>query len=133
MTDRFGRDPVRSWKYGGDSRPVPLDRDDPRHPRQDPHYDDVPRALLPSGESAADVLTRVLPYWTGEVLGDLAAGRSVLVVTHDRVIRVLVGHLASDRPSPFDDGRGPGRIPWAVTLRADGRGLAEVTPLGAEP
>jgi len=72
MIDRFGRDPVRSWKYGGDSRPVPLDRDDPRHPRQDPHYDDVPRALLPSGESAADVLTRVLPYWTGEVAADLA-------------------------------------------------------------
>jgi 2,3-bisphosphoglycerate-dependent phosphoglycerate mutase len=133
MIERFGRDPVRSWKHDTNAHPVPLDPDDPRHPRQDPRYDDVPRHLLPSGESAADVLDRVLPFWTTEVLGDLAAGRSVLIVTHDRVLRVLVAHLASSRPSPFADGGGPGRVPWVVTLRADGRGLAEVTPLGAEP
>ena len=133
MIERFGRDPVRSWKHDTDAHPVPLDPDDPRHPRQDPHYDDVPRHLLPSGESADDVLERVLPYWTTEVLGDVAAGRSVLIVTHDRVLRVLVAHMASGRPSPFDGGGGPGRVPWVATLRVDGRRLAEVTPLEAEP
>jgi len=130
MITRFGRDRVRSWKHDGGARPVPLDLGDPRHPRHDPRYDDVPRTLLPSGEAAADVLARVLPYWTTVVLGDVAAGRSVLVITHDRVLRVLVAHLAPDLSSPFDGDRGPGRVPWVVTLRPDGNGLTAVTVLG---
>lgn len=131
MTARFGRDAVRSWKHGFDTRPVPMDRDDRRHPVHDPRYDDVPRDLLPSGESASDVLARVLPFWTTAVHGDLAAGRTVLVVTHDRVLRVLMGHLAGGGIPPFDDG--PGRFPWVVTLRADDHLLAGCTALGAPP
>jgi 2,3-bisphosphoglycerate-dependent phosphoglycerate mutase len=131
MMARFGRDPVRSWKHGIDTPPVPMDRDDPRHPVHDPRYDDVPRELLPSGESAADVLARVLPFWTSVVHGDLAAGRTVLVVTHDRVLRVLMGHLAGAVVPPFDDG--PGRVPWVVTLRADDLSLVSCTALGPKP
>jgi len=131
MTVRFGRDPVRSWRRGYDAPPVPMDRDDPRHPVHDPRYDDVPRDLLPSGESAADVLARVLPFWTTVVHGDLAAGRTVLVVTHDRVLRVLLAHLAGGGVSPLDDG--PGRVPWVVSLRADDLTLAGCTALGQAP
>jgi len=131
MTARFGRDPVRSWKHGIDTPPIPMDRDDPRHPANDPRYDDVPRELLPSGESAADVLARVLPFWTMEVHDDLVAGRTPLVVTHDRVIRVLIGHLVGAGDPPFEDG--PGRVPWVVTLRADGVTLVSCTALGPVP
>ena len=127
MMARFGRDPVRSWKHGIDTPPVPMDRDDPRHPVHDPCYDDVPRELLPSGESAADVLARVLPFWTTVIHGDLAAGRTVLVVTHDRVLRVLTGHLAGTGVPPFDEG--PGRVPWVVTLRADDLTLVSCSAL----
>ena len=128
MFVQFGRDPVRSWKHGTDVRPVPMGRDDPRHPAHDPRYGDVPRELLPSGESAADALARVLPFWTTDVHDDLAAGRTVLVVTHDRVLRVLMDHLVGAGPSPFGDG--VGRIPWVVTLHADGLALAGCTALG---
>jgi len=128
MMARFGRDPVRSWKHGTDTPPVPMDRDDLRHPVHDPLYRDVPVGLLPSGESAADVLARVLPFWNMVVDGDLAAGRTVLVVTHDRVLRVLKGHLAAPGDPPFDDG--PGRVPWVVTLRADDLTLASWAALG---
>jgi 2,3-bisphosphoglycerate-dependent phosphoglycerate mutase len=134
MTDRFGRDAVRTWKHGSDVRPVPLAPDDPRHPAHDPRYDDVPRELLPSGESAGDVLARVLPFWTSEIHDELAHGRTVLIVTHDRVLRVLVDHLGtgSPTPSPFADRTGPGRRPWAVTLRAVDRRLAGCVELGPD-
>jgi 2,3-bisphosphoglycerate-dependent phosphoglycerate mutase len=128
MMARFGRDPVRSWKREADVPPVPMNRDDPRHPAHDPRYNDVPPELLPSGESAADVLARVLPFWTTVVRNDLAAGRTVLVVTHDRVLRVLMGALAGTDEPPFGDG--PGRVPWAVTLHADDHTLAGCRTLG---
>ena len=128
MVTRFGRDPVRSWKHGIDVPPVPMERDDPRHPIHDPRYDDVPRELLPSGESAAEVLARVLPFWTTSVHDDLAVGKTVLVVTHDRLLRVLMAHLAGIGAPPFDDG--PGRVPWIVTLRPADFSLAGCTALG---
>ena len=128
MMMRFGRDPVRSWKHRGDVPPILLNRDDPRHPVHDPRYDDVPPELLPSGESSSDVLARVLPFWNSEVHDDLAVGRTVLVVTHDRVLRVLMDHLDSADTSPFGDG--PGRVPWAVTLRADDHTLTGCVALG---
>jgi 2,3-bisphosphoglycerate-dependent phosphoglycerate mutase len=128
MMAQFGRERVRSWKRGSDVPPVPMDRDDPRHPVHDPRYDDVPRDLLPAGESAAALLARVLPFWTTEVHAELAAGRTVLVVTHDRVLRALMGHLTGSGSSPLDDGTG--RLPWAVTLRARDHTLATCTELG---
>jgi 2,3-bisphosphoglycerate-dependent phosphoglycerate mutase len=131
MMVRFGRDPVRAWKRGIDVPPVPMERDDPRHPVHDSRYDDVPRELLPSGESAAQVLARVLPFWNTEVHGDLAAKRTVLIVTHDRVLRVLLGYLSDTGAPPFDDG--PGRVPWAVTLRADDHTLAGCAAVGPPP
>ncbi len=133
MTERFGRDPVRAWKHDVNVRPVPMERDDPRHPVHDPRYDDVPRELLPSGESAADVLARLLPFWTAEVHRDLAAGRTVLIVTHDRVLRVLLAHLGGGAPSPFAGRSRPGRAPWVVTLRAGDHRLADFTELGPTP
>jgi hypothetical protein len=36
---------------------------DPRHPARDPRYEDVPRRLLPGGESLAQTRARVTAFW----------------------------------------------------------------------
>lgn len=41
------------------------------------------------GESLADVIERVRPWWTDEVLPDLAAGKTVFVVAHGNTLRAL--------------------------------------------
>lgn len=38
-------------------------------------------------------MERMLPYWYDEIVPDLAAGRTVLVVAHGNSLRALVKHL----------------------------------------
>ncbi len=122
MIQNHGREPVRAWKNDFGVRPLPMQESDSRHPRHDPRYSEVPRHLLPSGEASSDVLERVIPYWKSEVEGDLRMGKGVLVVTHEHVLRVLIGYLRNDGTSTLGGGPTPGRIPWLIWLNAeDGR------------
>jgi 2,3-bisphosphoglycerate-dependent phosphoglycerate mutase len=58
----------------------------------DPRY-----ALLgdisPRTECLKDVVQRMMPYWYDEIVGDIAAGRTVLIVAHGNSLRALVKHL----------------------------------------
>ena len=131
MVAEYGRGAVRSWKRSPVVRPPQLDPDDPRHPRHDSRYAGVSDEHLPSGESSLDVLERVLPYWEAEVVADLRARKTVLVVTHEHVLRVLMAHLSGDFDVVSGSANVPNRIPWQCRLRAgDGQLLDAVELAG---
>lgn len=61
-------------------------------------YDMVPPPAGPAGEhidgeSLADVRNRLVPYWEAEIVADLRAGRTTLVVAHGNSLRALCMHL----------------------------------------
>jgi 2,3-bisphosphoglycerate-dependent phosphoglycerate mutase len=91
--DRFGAEQVHIWRRSYDTPPPPLERDDERHPINDPRYADLAPEQLPSTECLADVVHRMLPYWYDRVVPDLRAGRVVLVAAHGNSLRALVKHL----------------------------------------
>ncbi|MFD4325592.1 2,3-bisphosphoglycerate-dependent phosphoglycerate mutase [Nocardioides sp. NPDC058538] len=66
---RYGAGPVARWRRGIDGRP--------------------PRDAEGRGESLADVRARLEPYVASTLLPQLAAGRTVLVVSHGNTIRML--------------------------------------------
>jgi len=86
---RFGAEQVLQWRRSYDTPPPPLVGDGAR----DPRYSELPEELVTTGESLADVLARVLPWWYDAIIPDLAAGRLVLVVAHGNSLRALVKHL----------------------------------------
>lgn len=90
---RFGADQVMAWRRSYDVPPPPLDTDDQAHPSHDDLYADVPAEDLPASECLADVVERMLPYWHAEIVPDLEAGRTPLVVAHGNSLRALVKHL----------------------------------------
>jgi 2,3-bisphosphoglycerate-dependent phosphoglycerate mutase len=92
-TDQYGEDQVFLWRRSYDVPPPPLSPDDPRHPRFDPRYAELPPDVLPAAECLKDVVARVLPYWHDAIVGDLRAGRVVLVAAHGNSLRALVKHL----------------------------------------
>jgi 2,3-bisphosphoglycerate-dependent phosphoglycerate mutase len=60
---RFGEAQVHAWRRSYATRPPLLEEGDPRLERADPRYASLSDSDLPRGESLADTIARVLPYW----------------------------------------------------------------------
>jgi 2,3-bisphosphoglycerate-dependent phosphoglycerate mutase len=122
---RHGAEQVKIWRRSYDIPPPPLAADDPRHPRFDPRYAEVPPALLPATESLQDTLVRVEPYWTARIAPELRAGRDVLVVAHGNSLRALVKMLDGMDASAIVEFNIPTGVPIVyeldATLSARGR------------
>lgn len=90
---RFGEPQVHAWRRSYAVRPPLLKEGDPRWERADPRYAALSDAELPLGESLADTIARVLPYWREAIAPALRTGQRVLVVAHGNSLRGLVMHL----------------------------------------
>lgn len=91
--EKFGDEQVLLWRRSFDVAPEPLAADDPRNPRFDLRYREVPQAELPLTESLAMTVARTLPYWQCEILPRLAYCDTLLVVAHGNSLRGIVKHL----------------------------------------
>lgn len=90
---KHGEEQVQIWRRSYDLPPPALDPSDDRHPAHDPRYAELTPDLMPSSESLADVVVRMLPYWHDRIVPDLRAGKTVLVSAHGNSLRALVKHL----------------------------------------
>jgi 2,3-bisphosphoglycerate-dependent phosphoglycerate mutase len=109
---QHGEAQVKVWRRSYDIPPPPLAPEDPRHPRFDERYAQVPVAELPATESLKDTLARVLPYWHARIAPELRDGRNVMVVAHGNSLRAMVKML--DRVS--DEAITELNIPTGVPL-----------------
>ena len=114
-----GDEQLQRWRRGYDTPPPPIRPDNEFNPNRSPLYAEVPPELLPLTESLADVLARLLPYWTDAIVGDLRGGHTVLVSAHGNSLRALAKHL--DRISDADIGalNIPTGMPLHYELGAD--------------
>ncbi len=90
---RHGADQVRIWRRSYDLPPPALKPDDRRHPRHDRRYRRLDPVQLPSTESLATTLERVMPCWDQRIAPQLRAGHNVLVPAHGNSLRALVKML----------------------------------------
>jgi 2,3-bisphosphoglycerate-dependent phosphoglycerate mutase len=88
----YGEEQFMLWRRSFDTPPPPLDDSDEFSQAGDPRYADLGDEL-PRTECLKDVIARFLPYWEGEIVPDLQAGRTVLVAAHGNSLRALVKHL----------------------------------------
>ncbi|HKJ94868.1 MAG TPA: 2,3-diphosphoglycerate-dependent phosphoglycerate mutase [Gammaproteobacteria bacterium] len=96
----YGDEQVHIWRRSYATPPPALAEDDPRHPRFDPRYHDLPADQLPATESLKLTLERVLPYWEAAVAPVLRGCDSMLIAAHGNSLRALIKHL--DRISDED-------------------------------
>lgn len=90
---KHGEDQVKIWRRSYDIAPPPMDDSDPRHPRFDRRYKNVPMKDLPNCESLKDTAERFIPLWNERILPDLRLGKNVLIVAHGNSLRALMQHL----------------------------------------
>ena len=93
MSQKYGEEQVFEWRRSFSEKPPAVDRSDPRFPGHDPRYAGVPACDLPTTESLADTIQRVLPYWDEVVAPQLRQGLDVLVSGHGNSLRGLIKYL----------------------------------------
>ncbi|MBN1508929.1 MAG: 2,3-diphosphoglycerate-dependent phosphoglycerate mutase [Sedimentisphaerales bacterium] len=119
MAEKFGLEQVQIWRRSYDVPPSPLGEDDPRHPRHDPRYANVPGELLPATESLKTTLDRVLSYWHETIAPVLQQGRKVLISAHGNSIRALVKYLDGISDEEITGLNIPTGIPLVYELNDD--------------
>ena len=88
---KYGDEQVHIWRRSYDIPPPPLEKDDQRHPCNDPKYENINN--LPDSESLATTLIRVKECWNEIILPQLEENKNVLITAHGNSLRALVKML----------------------------------------
>lgn len=91
--EKYGDEQVLLWRRNFDTQPPILAMDDPRSPRMDHRYDEIPDAELPLTESLKDTIARLMPYYNGTILKAFDSYDEILVVAHGNSLRGIVKEL----------------------------------------
>lgn len=120
----FGEEQFMLWRRSFDVPPPELADDAEYSQAHDPRYAGIDGAV-PRTESLKLVIDRLLPYWHGELVPDLQAGKTVLVAAHGNSLRALVKHLDGISDADIASLNIPTGIPLVYRLGED------LAPLGA--
>src|SRR5471032_2653344 len=90
---KYGDEQVKQWRRGFAVTPPELDRADERFPGHDPRYAKLRPEELPTTESLALTIDRVIPYWTDVIKPRIESGERVIIAAHGNSLRALVKYL----------------------------------------
>lgn len=91
--EKYGDEQVLIWRRSYDVAPNPLSEDDPRNPRFDIRYKNVPEEELPRTEALKNTVERILPYWKEEIFPSLETSDQILVTAHGNSLRGIIKYL----------------------------------------
>lgn len=91
--EKYGDEQVLIWRRSYDIAPGVLAEDDPRNPRHEIRYKDVPDNELPRTESLKDTVDRILPYWKETIFPNLKTADQILVAAHGNSLRGIIKYL----------------------------------------
>ncbi len=107
----FGAAQVAVWRRSFYGRPPLL-----MHPDRSRRYAGYPASIIPRGESLADAVTRLVPYWTDALAPRLLAGQNQLVVAHGSTLRALIKYLEQISDAGIDQVEVANAQPIVYTL-----------------
>jgi len=122
----YGEAQFLLWRRSFDTPPPPIDPGSEYAQTNDLRYADLGKDL-PATECLADVVERMLPYWESNIVPDLKAGKTVMVVAHGNSLRALVKHLDGIGDSEIAELNIPTGIPLVYELDSN---FKPVTPGG---
>ena len=91
--EKYGEAQVKIWRRSFNIAPPLLEEDDDRNPARQEQYRQEKGQKLPLGESLADTIDRVVPYFEETIAPDMKAGKRVLIAAHGNSIRALVKYF----------------------------------------
>jgi 2,3-bisphosphoglycerate-dependent phosphoglycerate mutase len=88
----YGQEQFQLWRRSFDVPPPAIADNDQYSQKNEEKYANLGEQL-PKTECLKDVVARVVPYLTGEVMDDLKSGKTVLITAHGNSIRAIVKFL----------------------------------------
>ena len=89
--EKHGEQQVHEWRRGYAIKPPALALDNEMHPSHDIRYQGIEN--LPTTESLASTLERVIPYWNENIVPQLKQGLFPIISAHGNSLRALVKHI----------------------------------------
>lgn len=114
---KYGDEQFMLWRRSYDTPPPPIERGSTYSQDADPRYADIGGG--PLTECLADVIARFVPYYEQQIVGDLRAGRTVLIAAHGNSLRALVKYLDGMSDEDVVGLNIPTGIPLRYDLDAD--------------
>lgn len=111
----FGRERVCVWRRSFSGLP-PSDEHAPEVLQQDARYRYLRLNELPMSESLSGTLMRLMPCWTGSILPQLDAGKTVRIVSHANLLRSLIKLLENLSDTETEDLHVPTGVPLVYRL-----------------
>lgn len=119
ITEKHGKEQVKTWRRSLDVAPPPLEESDPRHPAKDKRYSHLPKELIPSSENYGQVVERVRLLIEGEIKPMLMQGKVLLVVGHGSTIRAAASLISGKAREELAGFNIPNATPVVINLKAD--------------
>jgi 2,3-bisphosphoglycerate-dependent phosphoglycerate mutase len=111
----YGEEQFKLWRRSFDVPPPAIADTDEFSQANDPRYAGLGSAM-PKTECLKDVVARMLPYWSEEIVSDLKENKTVLVTAHGNSLRALVKHLDGISDSDIAELNIPTGIPLVYQL-----------------
>ena len=112
MLFRSGEDQVKRWRRSYDIAPPALSDDDPRNPKFDIRYQEIPRDELPTTESLQDTVIRCMPYWDHVIFPSLKTDEQILIVAHGNSLRGIIKNLKNISDNDIAEFNIPTGVPY---------------------
>ena len=87
---KFGEEQVSIWRRSFDIPPPPLEKNDNRHPSNNPTFQKIPQDYLPVGESLKMVIKRLIPFWEEYFEKIKLMDGCHLIVAHSNSLRAII-------------------------------------------
>lgn len=116
---KYGDEQVLVWRRSYDVAPNPLKEDDPRNPRFDIRYKEVPDDELPRTESLKDTVERILPYWKDVIFPSLKTADQILVTAHGNSLRGIIKYVRNIADEDIVHLNLPTAVPYVLEFDDD--------------
>ncbi|VFP88931.1 2,3-diphosphoglycerate-dependent phosphoglycerate mutase [Candidatus Erwinia haradaeae] len=90
---KYGEDQVKQWRRSLTVTPPHLNYLDKRFPGHDPRYWDLNKDQLPTSESLAMTIDRVLPIWKTTIFPQIKNHKKIIISAHGNSLRALITYL----------------------------------------
>ena len=119
MATKYGEDQVKLWRRGYDVLIPPLSKDSDMYPGKDPLYADLKESEIPLSENLKDVVNRVVPYWTSDIVPQLKGSRKIIIAASGNSLRALVKYLDDMSEADIVEFNMPTGIPLVYEMDGD--------------